>query len=253
MSKPTHSGDRQGPAPNAAEVQRSPSLDPGDGPRPDAYELKFAADERQRRRVEEMAAELLLPDPHGKDGAYRLSTLYLDTEDLAVYHRDPLLDGTKYRIRRYDGEPRCWLERKQRRGDRVSKQRSLLDGIDLRLLNEEPRDSETDEAWFVGKVRSLRLRPICQIDYERRAYYHAVAGAPGRLTLDRCIAGRPAGAFAFDPEVPTTAVLEGITIVEVKFRGELPLALKRIVNESALAPTGISKYRRVVRSLSLEI
>ena len=54
------------------------------------FELKFLVTEAVAARVAEWAARHLAPDPHAggsREDGYRVTSLYLDTPGLDVYHR----------------------------------------------------------------------------------------------------------------------------------------------------------------------
>jgi hypothetical protein len=73
---------------------------------------------------------------------------------------------------------------------------------------------------------------------------------PYRLTFDDGIIVRPASALAFQygDGLP---VLTSHTIVEMKFRLELPAVFKHLVETFALQPTSVSKYRLGLDALRL--
>src|SRR5205807_186635 len=81
----------------------SPSLStPADGLGP-AFELKFLLDEPLARAVEDQVRGRLPLDTHADPalgGAYRTTTLYLDTAALDLFHRMPSFKRRKYRLHR---------------------------------------------------------------------------------------------------------------------------------------------------------
>src|SRR5687767_9052739 len=75
-----------------------------------AFELKFLLAHDQAAEVEAWAHRHLAPDSHGTAGRYRVTSVYCDTPGLDVFHRSPGYRRTKFRVRRYDGAARVFLE-----------------------------------------------------------------------------------------------------------------------------------------------
>jgi len=203
-----------------------------------AFEQKFLVDEATAQAIVAAARAQLRPDPHadGGDGAYAVTTLYLDTPGFDVFHEAPELEGAKYRVRRYGQESRVWLEKKTRRGDRVWKQRTAAS------IGEEL----TGSSWFHDEVRAREFRPVLAVAYRRAAFFGSGDQGPFRLTLDRGIAGSPRTAWDLS-EVTAGIGLETERVVcELKFRDALPSLFKRLVAELRLTPTNFSKYRRLL-------
>lgn len=197
-----------------------------------AYELKFLLDEPTARKVLESARAHLRPDPHGEagDGAYVVTTLYLDTPDFDVFHRSEALRGAKYRLRRYGRETQVWLEKKIRRKGQVRKRRSPGPAAD----------------WFDEELARHELRPALAVEYRRSAFFGSGDHGHYRLTLDRGIVGRPRSAFDLG-EVGEGARLEpGLVVCELKFLDALPGVFKRLVAEHGLEPADFSKFRRLL-------
>lgn len=74
------------------------------------------------------------PDPHGDgalQGAYAITTVYLDTPAFDVFHRARELGGAKCRVRQYGAGGLLYLERKRRQGNRVQKRRSGVEAAAL--------------------------------------------------------------------------------------------------------------------------
>lgn len=235
--------------PDAALV--SPSLAAA-GPGADAFELKFLLGAAQARAVEELARTQLAPDPHGdpaRDGAYQTTSLYCDTEQLDVFHRRGPFRRHKHRIRRYGEADRIFLERKSKWGDRVRKVRSVVPATELPLLGATEAAAEWPGHWFHEQLRQRALRPVCAITYERVALVGMGADGPVRVTFDRAVRGTWADVWALDGAVDGgLSLLDGLVIVEFKYRAALPTLCKEIVQELRLTPSVVSKYRTFVRA-----
>lgn len=209
--------------------------------------MKFLLDEAVARDVERQLARRMVLDPHGDsalDHAYRIATVYCDTPGLDVYHRRGSLRQRKYRMRRYGTESQVFLERKTKQGERVRKRRVAVEARDLPALASFPTDPEWPGNWFHRQIVMRKMVPVCGVAYVRTAYFGAVDEGPIRLTFDRDV--RAALVSEWEPSaiIEGAPVLEGRVVCEFKFRGALPTLFKNVIRELALAPGGVSKYRR---------
>ncbi len=233
--------------PSAAALQAaaSPSLlsEPGGG---DAYELKFRLTTEEARWAESWARQHLLPDPHGDNGMYRTTSLYLDTPLLDIFHKTAGYRRSKYRLRRYGSAEWVHLERKIRRGDRVRKRRDTIPLAEItRLLEPEVG------GWFGDRLRQRLFRPVCWIGYTRTAFHSSAADAPLRLTLDRHVLGTPATAWSVPPRVEGRALLPEEVILELKYRNNLPVLFHELLAVLPSRLAGVSKYGRCVEAWNL--
>jgi hypothetical protein len=226
-----------------ANAVTSPSL----ASEADAFELKFLLTAREAERVEAWARQRLTPDPHGVDGTYQTTTLYLDTPFLDVYHKSPGYRRSKYRVRRYGPGEVLHLERKKRQGDRVRKRRELLPLADLARLP-GPDGAGT---WFGLRVREQLFRPVCWIGYSRTAFVGATLGGAARLTLDRQVVGLPAPAWTVPARVDGRELLPDEAILELKFRTALPGLFRALLGTLPSHTARGSKYARCVASWDL--
>lgn len=205
----------------------------------------------QVSRVLEWARNAMQTDPHAdlsRGGIYTTSTLYLDTEDLDVFHRRGSHGRHKYRVRRYDNGT-LFLERKSKRGTAVKKRRTRISSSELGLLGRPSESFAWDGYWFLRRVRARTLKPVCQINYERAAFSSLDSGNPIRLTLDRQVSCRSTLDFTFEKQVPVP-VLAGQAILELKYMGNLPGLFEELIYSLALGPQPVSKYRLSLRTLN---
>src|SRR5262245_6846348 len=106
------------PAGQNGSPHASPSLDRlrADGPR--AFEFKFLLDPAQALEVEARLAAGLSLDPHADEAngnGYQVTTLYCDTPQWDVFHRQGRYRLFKLRLRRYGQAEHVFLERKAKR------------------------------------------------------------------------------------------------------------------------------------------
>jgi len=240
-------------APIRREEQLSPSLrDERGAP---CYEMKFQIAEELAQQVEGWAREHLAFDSHANpalDNAYRIHTLYLDTAALNVYHRVPPLARRKLRLRRYDHEGIVFLERKTRRGDRVSKRRTPVAAVDLARLADPLPDPGWSGYWFHRRVLAQGVRPICHVTYDRVAHVGESAEGPLRLTLDRRIMCSPSREWRLAEAAAALPLLTSHVVLELKYRSALPTLFKQLIRDFQLQPRSTSKYRLSVEAWRLQ-
>jgi hypothetical protein len=212
----------------------------------DAYEIKFRLSADEAAWAESWARRHLQPDPHGDNGVYRTTSLYLDTPFLDIYHKTPGYRRSKYRLRRYGSEEWVHLERKIRRGDLVRKRRDTIPLADVsRLLDAEAG------GWFGDRVRQRLFRPVCWIGYTRTAFLSATTNGPLRLTLDRVVLGTLATTWTVPPRVEGRALMPDEVILELKYRHNLPVLFHDLLAVLPSRMAGVSKYGRCVETWDL--
>ena len=216
-----------------------------------ASELKFAVDPETAARIREWARPRLAPDPFAAEPAgdcYRTTTIYYDTQDLAVYHRRGSYGRSKFRIRRYGAADVAFLERKLRTSGVLSKRRTIVPVDHLSRLTEPSADPEWHAYWFHQRILMRRLRPVCQVSYRRMARVGMTDYGPVRLTLDDELVAMPVAGPAFVAGVGTP-ILPGRMVLEMKFRVEMPAVFRQLAEAFALRPERLSKYRLAVEAL----
>lgn len=237
------------PLPRSSEVV-SPGLGAGQG-LGRAFELKFLLNAAQAGWIERWALEHLLPDAHGEQGRYNVTSLYCDTAGLDVFHRSPGFKRSKYRLRRYGIDERIYLERKTKRGDRVRKKRFEVRHDELHLLAAPIAPEQWSGRWFLERIHRRGLQPTCHIAYQRQAFFGMAGEHPIRLTLDRHLLGVPAR----DWHVPTAPqgldlLPEGV-LLELKFHLHMPTLFQELLPHLPEQPAHVSKYRRCVELCGL--
>lgn len=220
-------------------------------------EIKFLIDPGTAAGIREWARAHLNRDPFGEGpfgDEYRTTTLYCDTSDFDVFYRRGSYGRSKYRIRRYDGEPVAFLERKLRTGALLAKRRTSvpLDEVAkvARTLSTLELPHQWTGSWFEQRVLMRRLRPACQISYWRLARIAMAEHGPVRLTLDSDVRALAIQALEFTRR-EGRPVLPNQTVLELKYRDTLPAVFKLLVERFRLAPQRTSKYRAAVNALDL--
>jgi hypothetical protein len=239
----------------SSSEDRLPRLLPFRENRELASELKFQVAVSLADRIREWARCRLSPDPNAHAGEreddYRLSSLYFDTEQLDVFRRNGSFGRSKYRIRRYGHSPTAFLERKLKTRGLVCKRRSPVRVDELNRLVEAEPVSGWIGSWYHLRLLLRRLQPICQIAYHRTARIGANGHGPIRLTVDQDIRAQPARGLSFADSAGGQLLSDGYAIVELKYRSEMPILFKELVEQFALNPKRVSKYRVALIGLGL--
>ena len=218
--------------------------------RAQAREIKFIISNELGLQIREWARANLEPDPHGGGpfgDEYLTTTIYFDTPDLDVWQRRGSFGRAKYRIRRYGDAGLVFLERKLRRPRLVIKRRTRIPVADLDQLDAPPSE-RWPGAWFSRRLAKRGLRPVCRLSYRRTARQVSLNGTPARLTLDEQLQALSTTDTAFS-ENTKLPVLTGSTILELKYRGDLPPLFRQLVEEFGLSLRTVSKYRLSMKGL----
>ena len=202
--------------------------------------------------VRAWAREHLLRDAHGKGqfgDEYRTTTLYFDTPDLAVLRRRGSWGRAKYRVRRYDDEEMVFLERKLRTPNVLIKRRTPVALSELPWLAGAGAHRDWTGWWFWRRIEARSLWVACRLRYKRMARLCPPSDGVARLTLDDHATVLPAYHLQFDGG-DGIGILADQSILELKYRGGLPAAFRRLVERFRLQPTTASKYRLGMAVLS---
>lgn len=218
-----------------------------------AFELKFLLPLERAEVIETWARRYLTPDSHGDAGTYRIVSVYCDTPAFDVFHRTPGYRRSKFRLRRYGSSECVFLERKQRKGDRVRKQRVQLPGDELPLLGATELPPDWIGAAFREKLIRRGLRPTCQVGYQRTAFTGLAAGAPVRLTLDRDLIGVPASGWAVPPLEQGQSLAPEGALLELKFHVTMPELFRNLLAQIPTQTGRLSKYRTCVERCGLAV
>lgn len=237
-----------------AEASLSPSLGGRQRGNSAAYEVKFLLTESQAFELEQALQPQLSLDPYADSrtgNAYQITSTYLDTPRLDVFHRVGRHRLRKFRLRRYGDATWTYLERKTKRKEQVRKHRSKAEIGQLPLLAAPLVLEPWDGAWFHRQVTRWSLAPTCQVSYLRRAYFGESENSPIRLTFDRQLRARRLQGWNSVDGIIDRDILGDQVICEFKFRGAMPDCFRQVIAAMALAPRGASKYRRSLEALGV--
>lgn len=219
---------------------------------PLATELKFLVDPTIAHRIRDWARTHLAADPNGAGpfaDEYRTTSLYFDTAQFDVFHRRGSFGRAKYRIRRYGEDDMVFLERKMKTNGYLFKRRTRvpIGALEHLVAGVVAGGAGWEGDWFQRRLAARHLQPIAEITYLRTAR----VGEQGvRLTVDEMVQAREIEgiSFAMQPELTT---IPDRCVVEMKFVRTPPALLKRMVEDFALTPQAVSKYRASVEALGL--
>lgn len=186
------------------------------------------------------------PDPHGQGpqhDVYTIHSLYLDTQNFDVLHRNGSFARGKYRIRRYGASDVVFLERKMKSRGLISKRRTPIPLAELRRAAEPAPDRRWPGFWYHRRLLARELKPVCQIGYTRTARMVRTETGNFRLTLDENISACPARGFSYEPPSEPTWFSGDRVILELKFRGHVPALAQTLIERFGLQPQPSSKYR----------
>jgi len=231
------------------------------------FEMKYLISESTAAGMKQFMKSYIPMDRYCKlhrGGDYPIVSLYLDSENLRLCRES--LEGHKnrfkLRIRSYTDEPDypCFFEIKRRITTVIMKSRArvmhrdvpgLLQGLPL-----PPQNYNVDEAalnQFQLYASCIRARPTILIRYMREAYEGEGEGRV-RVTFDRKLCYK----VTHEPEVrlggtgwqpnPFTV---GQVILEIKFTGNYPAWLTRMVKYFGLRLRSISKFASSLEDASL--
>ena len=223
--------------------------------RDSASEIKFVVDVTAGQAVRERARQLLSPDPWASGPTadeYSITSIYFDTPDFAVYNRRGSYRRAKYRVRRYGEGQTVFLERKLRTKELLSKRRTNVRLEDLPLLMKQAPVKDWSGAWFQKRLATRDLSAVCQISYKRMARVGMTDAGPIRLTVDDSLMGCGLAAPDF-VAADNMQAISPVTIVEMKFTGDMPAIFKRLTEEFSLEACRVSKYRLAVVQLRAEV
>ena len=219
-----------------------------------AAELKFVLPASVGEQIRSWSRANLLPDPHGAGDHrdhYRIHSIYFDTDDFNVYHRRGSYARSKFRLRRYGDAEIIFLERKLRTNGMLTKRRSVATVLELdKLLLPQP-NGPWNGSWYHRRLLLRRLRPVCQISYDRTARVYLSAHGPVRLTVDEQVCATPISCVTFGNGSESKPILTNEVIVELKYQVEIPAIFKGLMAEFAMPSAKLSKYRLAARELGL--
>ena len=218
------------------------------------YELKYLLSEAQKQAVGTAMAPYMKLDRYGRT---TIRNLYLDTDDYRLVRRsiERPVYKEKLRVRSYaqaTADSTVFVELKKKYESVVYKRRLALSEQEatLWLYGKSPcpvKSQISDEIEYFLQYYG-KLRPRAFLSYEREAFY-ALDGSDFRVTFDEQILSRQSN-LSLCAETGGHPLLEdGMTLMEIKCSGGIPLWMTHILTEQKLYKTSFSKYGSAYESL----
>lgn len=231
----------------------------------DRYEFKYILNHIQAQQIQNHIESIGIErDDNSKTGSYIVNSMYFDTPFLDDYQdkEGSLLIRKKMRARTYEdcwgsSMNRVWLEIKNKRNFSIFKERTpitseqwrkfILSNSCLPLLQDFSLGDQDILKRFSYIYTKDRYEPHVIVKYNRAAYLvnHT---SKVRITFDRNIRT----GFVNDlhqVSEPTVPVTLNETIMEVKFREQLPYWFTDLVNHYEISRMDFSKYNYSVAKL----
>lgn len=212
-------------------------------------EQKYRLTKEQLSRLSFLVSQVLTADMHSRQGAYSVRSLYFDTLDNRDYFEK--LDGCdcrrKIRLRIYSPDAK-WakLEMKEKQGDLQRKRSLLLTRTQAEKLCHGRYAVLTElESEFAkelyGRMSQFLYRPVCLIEYDRKAYTAAVNDT--RVTFDESLRMTQSELDIFKKQISWIPLeRDGTGTMEVKFNRFLLSYVKQLVSLPSCSRTSASKY-----------
>jgi hypothetical protein len=220
-----------------------------------ASEIKFIVEPSCAQQIRNWVRGRVDPDPNARGemgDTYQVTSIYFDTVDFDVLRRRGSFGRGKYRARRYDLGDVIFLERKLKQRRLVSKRRSIVSAGELVRLEGSEAEPGWAGFWFHRRLLARRLHPVCQISYHRTARASMTNQGPIRLTLDEDVRALPRDSVAFDHSAAGLPISPEHCILELKFIRDVPAVFKHLMEEFALVPRPVSKYRLAGAALGFD-
>jgi len=235
------------------------------------FEIKYILSSMKRAELEKDLDFFLELDPFVEgipEQKYFVRSLYYDDPFYSAFYdkTEGLLTRSKFRLRTYghhaDNVRTIFLEIKGRHNNVVFKHRTPIklgdvswrgvagDGLAKTVLdNAEP--SQVINQFHYELLRK-KLRPVALIDYERRPYYSKY-DRNFRITFDENLKASQVRALFPSRDVSPREILPGYTVLEVKFKHQMPSWFHRIIQTHELKRVSISKICSGMEVLGIAI
>jgi hypothetical protein len=224
------------------------------------FELKYLMPEEVALSVRSFVSSYLECDEFGAtlpNLSYPVHSLYLDSNDLKLYHATINGDKNRFklRLRFYENRPEApvFFEIKRRMNNTISKQRGGVrrDAVDLllaghlpevaHLISKEPRQMVALQN-FCRLMANLQARPMAHVAYLREAWTSRFDNSV-RVTMDREVRCDPEPSARLSTELLHPAYPFGNKVIlELKFTNRFPDWFGELVRVFGLMQCGAAKY-----------
>lgn len=211
------------------------------------YELKYLLTRKQKKAVFQAMAPYMELDEYGRK---TIRNIYFDTENYRLIRKslEKPAYKEKLRIRSYSkvsSEDMVFVELKKKYDSVVYKRRMALEenqAMDW-VLGKKPCVKQSQISKEIDYVLQYyrTLAPAVFLTYEREAFFEP-DGGDFRVTFDENILCRQE-AISLKADVWGTPLLApGLTLMELKCSGGLPLWMVEVLSREQIYKTSFSKY-----------
>jgi len=193
---------------------------------------------------------ILLPDPYSGSTGYQVRSLYFDTPDNDAFELklSGVMNRKKVRLRTYSPDSEwCFLEEKSKSGELSRKSSVRISRTDARLLIRGEYhvlltyvDENREAARLYSVMQLGLLQPVAMIEYHRFAYMHPEFRT--RVTFDSSLMSSEYDYDLFARQPAYTPLLQGRTVLEVKYDGTLLKFISDTLKPYKLTRSAVSKY-----------
>lgn len=228
----------------------------------DRFEFKYLLPEPLRKEFESSLRYFMEFDPfveHNQRHRYFVRSLYFDDPNYQCFYDkvDGIKKRSKFRIRTYSNNSEDkvtqFLEIKGRYNQFVYKHRMPIPIIGNTEVCRHLLDLNSPNAvseQFTFEYFRKNLRPVAVIDYWRRPYISKY-DPDFRLTFDNQLKATQSKTLFPKMSDRCRHLLTGNTVMEVKFKRQIPAWFHRLIQSFELRRTSISKICKGLEALNL--
>ena len=211
------------------------------------YELKYLLTEAQKQAILRELSSHMAPDQYGQT---TIRNIYFDTPNHRLIRRsiEKPVYKEKLRIRSYaqaEQDSIVFVELKKKFDSVVYKRRVAVTEAEAtawlchRKFSPSPSQITREIDYFLDFYGVLQ--PAVFLSYDRQAFY-GIEEPKLRITFDENILCRTDRLSLCQAPEGTPILPPGLTLMEVKAPGSIPLWLTRILTENHIFKTSYSKY-----------
>lgn len=218
------------------------------------YELKYLLTNAQKDAVLNAMSPYMALDEYGRTV---IRNIYFDTPNFRLIRAsiEKPIYKEKLRVRSYSkatAQINVFVELKKKYKSVVYKRRlslpeqSAMDWVQGNRECSVKSQISSEIDYFLAYYQTLR--PAVFLSYAREAYY-PINGGSLRITFDDDILCRQTD-LSLKSEAWGTPILDsGLTLMEIKCSGGIPLWLTRVLSENQIYKTSFSKYGTAYKKL----
>lgn len=220
-------------------------------------EIKYLLSPAQKDAVLAAMSPYMCLDCYGRT---TIRNIYFDTDDYRLIRRslERPVYKEKLRLRSYHAaraDETVFVELKKKYFDVVYKRRiSLAQDTAVRCLTEGsalPQESQIAREIDSFRAFYAALAPRVFLSYEREAFYDDAE--PGfRVTFDENLLYRRQDLSLSSAPGGTPLLPAGVTLMEIKTAGAIPLWMVRCLTQERIYKTTFSKYGAAYRDMSVQ-